>query len=278
MKLCPINNRSPYSYSFLPRYINQINSSAIIFIALLLFSIASFSQSKSLDSKVYTWDSATITNKKFATRTLFEGANLLLTKHSIYNNQLNRGISISYKKIANVERLIMVQSGVLTVNLKGVTKDLVKGSVVFLLAEDEMEIANNSTAGAAFYVMQYQSKTASSNPNKKLSSSFILDWKDIVFKAHDKGGVRQYFDIQSPLLNRFDIHVTTLNPGFKSHDPHTHKNEEIILMLDGNGEMQIGDSHQKSNAGDAVFLNSMVLHNITNVGTVPCLYFAIQWN
>jgi (S)-ureidoglycine aminohydrolase len=90
--------------------------------------------------------------------------------------------------------------------------------------------------------------------------------------------VRQYFDIQTPNLNRFDIHVTTLNPGFKSHDPHTHKNEEIILMLDGNGEMQIGETHQKSNAGDVVFLNSMVLHNITNIGTIPCMYFAIQWN
>jgi (S)-ureidoglycine aminohydrolase len=80
------------------------------------------------------------------------------------------------------------------------------------------------------------------------------------------------------MLHRFDIHVTQLNPGFKSHDPHTHKNEEIILLLDGNGVMQIGETKQPCGPNDAVFLNSLVLHNITNTGTVPALYFAIQWN
>jgi (S)-ureidoglycine aminohydrolase len=48
--------------------------------------------------------------------------------------------------------------------------------------------------------------------------------------------------------------------------------------MEGNAEMQIGTDHQKANAGDVVLLNSMVLHNLTNVGETPCLYFAIQWN
>ena len=106
----------------------------------------------------------------------------------------------------------------------------------------------------------------------------MLNWNDIVFKPTDKGGTRQFFDKKTAMLNRFDIHVTQLNEGLKSHDPHTHTNEEIILMLDGNAEMQIGTDHQKANAGDVIFLNSMVLHNLTNIGKTPCLYFAIQWN
>ena len=80
------------------------------------------------------------------------------------------------------------------------------------------------------------------------------------------------------MLNRFDIHVTQLNVGFKSHEPHTHVNEEIILMLDGNAEVQIGTDHQKANPGDVVLYGSNILHNITNVGSIPCMYFAIQWN
>ncbi len=80
------------------------------------------------------------------------------------------------------------------------------------------------------------------------------------------------------MLNRFDIHVTQLNVGFKSHEPHTPVNEEIILMLDGNAEVQIGTTHQKANPGDVVLYGSNILHNITNVGNTPCLYFAIQWN
>jgi (S)-ureidoglycine aminohydrolase len=55
-------------------------------------------------------------------------------------------------------------------------------------------------------------------------------------------------------------------------------NEEIILMLDGNAEVQIGITHQKANPGDVVLYGSNILHNITNIGSIPCLYFAIQWN
>jgi (S)-ureidoglycine aminohydrolase len=55
-------------------------------------------------------------------------------------------------------------------------------------------------------------------------------------------------------------------------------NEEIIIMLDGNAEVQIGTDHQKANPGDVVLYGSKILHNITNVGNTPCLYFAIQWN
>jgi (S)-ureidoglycine aminohydrolase len=80
------------------------------------------------------------------------------------------------------------------------------------------------------------------------------------------------------MMGRFDIHVTQLNEGFNSHPPHTHKLEEIILMLDGNAEMTVGTDHQKANAGDVVWMGSMVSHNLTNVGKTPCLYFAIQWN
>ena len=60
--------------------------------------------------------------------------------------------------------------------------------------------------------------------------------------------------------------------------PHTHPNEEIILMLDGNAEMQVGEKKVKANSGDVVLYTSMIPHNLTNIGPTPCLYFAIQWN
>jgi len=108
--------------------------------------------------------------------------------------------------------------------------------------------------------------------------SFIKNWNDMVFKPTEKGGTRQLFTIQTAMLHKFDIHVTTLNEGFNSHPPHTHVNEEIILMLDGNAEMTIGENHPKANGGDLVWLESMIPHNLSNVGKTACLYFAIQWN
>ena len=147
------------------------------------------------------------------------------------------------------------------------------------LPGDKVRFENTGDKAVQIYEMTYRSiAPPDTERGKKSGGSFILDWNTIAFKPHAKGGVRQFFDRQTNMLNRFDIHVTTLNEGLKSHDPHTHKNEEIILMIEGNAEMQIGTEHQKANPGDVVFLGSMVLHNLTNVGKTPCLYFAIQWN
>jgi (S)-ureidoglycine aminohydrolase len=79
------------------------------------------------------------------------------------------------------------------------------------------------------------------------------------------------------MSKRFEMHVTTLNEGLKSHDPHTHRAEEIVLMINGNSEMQIGENFYKGSVGDLFFLGSNIPHAIRNVGAGSCMYFAIQW-
>ncbi len=74
------------------------------------------------------------------------------------------------------------------------------------------------------------------------------------------------------------MHVTTLNAGLTSHDPHTHIAEEIVLIIEGNTEMIIGDTICKANQGDLYFLGSNVLHGIKNTGDKPAIYFAYQWD
>jgi (S)-ureidoglycine aminohydrolase len=98
------------------------------------------------------------------------------------------------------------------------------------------------------------------------------------YRSHDRGGVRQLFDRPTVHLSRFDIHITTLNPRLSSHAPHTHRNEEIILMLEGEGEMVHGSERRRIVAGGAAWVGSMVPHNITNTGDRPAVYYAIQWN
>jgi (S)-ureidoglycine aminohydrolase len=79
------------------------------------------------------------------------------------------------------------------------------------------------------------------------------------------------------MMKRLEIHVTTLNAGLKSHEPHTHRAEEIVLMIEGNTEMQIGESFCKGKEGSIFFLGSNISHAIRNEGTKPCTYFAIQF-
>jgi (S)-ureidoglycine aminohydrolase len=73
------------------------------------------------------------------------------------------------------------------------------------------------------------------------------------------------------------MHVTTLKEGLKSHEPHTHRAEEIVLMIDNKTEMQIGDRFFKGGAGDIYYLGSNVPHAIRNDGKGTCTYFAFQF-
>jgi (S)-ureidoglycine aminohydrolase len=105
----------------------------------------------------------------------------------------------------------------------------------------------------------------------------MKDWNKIEFKPHDKGGVRNYFETSTAMCKRLEMHVTTLNAGLKSHDPHTHVAEEIILMMDGKTEMQIDKNLYKGKEGSIFFVNSGELHGIKNEGITPCTYFAFQF-
>lgn len=213
------------------------------------------------------------------TNLVFDGSSEVLSSQMMKHTALKAKEKYSFPKTQFREIFIIVKKGPIQFNLNNQVKTLDRGSVALLLPGDELTIFNTGTENTEFYEMSYTSKQpADMDRAKAAGPSFLMDWKDMVFKPHDKGGVRQLFDRKTAMFNRFDIHVTQLNEGNKSHDPHQHKNEEIILMLEGNAEMQIGTEHQKANPGDVVFLSSNILHNLTNIGKGACLYFAIQWN
>lgn len=245
-----------------------------------LITVYSISQVKPLVSQVYTLNNAIATSSnKGSIKKIFSGSGNILAIHEMKLVTLAKRRSLSYKPDNHFERFFIIQSGTVKAKLNTRAMALGRGSVITVEPGDRLSLENTGDIETGFYEMSYRSiAPPDAERGKKAGGSFIVDWNAVTFKPHDKGGVRQLFDRQTTMLNRFDIHVTTLNTGNKSHDPHTHKNEEIILMLEGNAEMQIGTDHQKANAGDVVFLGSMVLHNLTNVGTTPCLYFAIQWN
>ena len=248
----------------------------------LLFGLFCAAQSDTVVAKVYSWDKTVIASagKTAASKKIFSGSGAILSLHQINGINLHKGKSITYKAAAaGYEQFFIIKKGPVSVNLNEQTSLLDRGSIIVVLPGDKLRIANNTDADAEYYEMNYRSiQPADAERGKKAGASFVMNWNDMVVKKTDKGSTRQLFDRQTAMLNRFDIHVTQLNEGFNSHPPHTHKNEEIILMLDGNAEMSIANDHPKANGGDVVFLTSLIPHNLTNIGKTPCLYFAIQWN
>jgi (S)-ureidoglycine aminohydrolase len=237
-------------------------------------------QQNSLQSKVYQWNINNNDNAaKVQKSTLFSGEGGVLAKHTMIGISIPTGKKWEGKVTAQKEKFYIIKTGIADIALNDQKSQLNRGSVVCVLPGDKIQIKNNGNDLLQLYEMSYSAgEKINIERGVKAGGSFITLWDNIKFKPHERGGVRQFFDRPTAMLNRFDIHVTQLNVGFKSHEPHTHVNEEIILMLDGNAEVQIGTTHQKANPGDVVLYGSNILHNITNIGSIPCLYFAIQWN
>ncbi|MEY4114314.1 MAG: hypothetical protein RLZ76_1007 [Bacteroidota bacterium] len=210
---------------------------------------------------------------------MFSGAGSILSKQSLTLHALKHGKKFRFQTDTTGDELFfIIQDGPVEVQLNDRQYSLDKGSVVFVLPGDKVVFVNRRKDPASIYQMQMHATGKNIQRGKEAGASFAMDWNEMVFKPHDKGGVRQLFDRKTVMLNRFDIHITTLNPGLKSHDPHTHVNEEIILMMDGMGEMQLGNKKEKITNGGAAWVESLIPHNITNIGKRPATYFAIQWN
>lgn len=249
-----------------------------LLMSVLFFYCATYAQQ--LPTKVNLWEGHdVVTTKAGATRTLFSGSGAVLSHHALLGHAIRSGRSMRFKTgVSGDELFFIIKYGPVEVKLNGEEKVLDKGSVIFLLPGDEVVFTNKRKDDVEIYEMQMRSSTSDVARGRQAGNSFMMDWFDMNYRAHDKGGVRQLFDRKTVMNNRFDIHITSLNPGLSSHAPHTHKNEEIILMVDGEGVMVLGDQQQKIITGDAAWVESMIPHNITNTGKRPAVYFAIQWN
>lgn len=192
---------------------------------------------------------------------------------NIFN--INEKISLQNVK---QEQIFIIKEGKVEVSINNQTKTIGANSVVFLMPGDKGSIKSLSP-DATYYTMVYTSKKpVNMERGKKEGGSFILDFNTIELKPHDKGGIRNYFHRATAMCEYYEMHVTNLNAGIKSHEPHTHFATEMVIMIDGETEMEIGNEIHQAKKGDVYFLPSNVPHAIKNIGNQQCMYFAFQWN
>jgi (S)-ureidoglycine aminohydrolase len=176
------------------------------------------------------------------------------------------------------EELVIVKDGQLKVTIEEESKVLGPGSIALILPGKEHGFENAGDTKSSYYILRYQSRLPMDKERgEKAGGSFVIDWNQLAFSPHDKGGIRRYFDQSTAMCERFEMHVTTLNEGLKSHEPHTHRPAEIILVIAGNTEMQIGNKFFQGTEGDLYFVASEVPHAIRNTGKGSCSYFAFQF-
>jgi len=182
----------------------------------------------------------------------------------------------SFKKVfKSKEGVVFIKQGSALIKSDEWSKTLTPGGVAMITQGEKLRIKNNGKEPIEFYLFSYQAKSPMIQVDT--CTSFTRAWEDLTFNKHERGGVRSYFSRPTSQTKRFEMHVTTLLGGLPSHPPHTHVAEEIILVMEGETEMEIGGKIFKGSAGDAYFIKSLELHGIKNTGKTSCSYYAFQW-
>ena len=117
-------------------------------------------------------------------------------------------------------------------------------------------------------------------PKHVASTTINLDQVEMV-SASDKGqtvgknGV--YLAGDTPASNKFVTGRFTLAAGKSPHDPHTHPEEEIMIIESGHGEILCDGKTTKIGPGSVMYTAPNAPHGITNTGDEPIVFYYVKW-
>jgi quercetin dioxygenase-like cupin family protein len=99
--------------------------------------------------------------------------------------------------------------------------------------------------------------------------SAVFDWDAVPAKQTPVGAIRQFFRAPTATLDELELRATTLNPGAASHAPHSHPNEELVIVKEGTVEVLVAGEWKRMGPGSVVFSASNQVHGLRNVGSAP---------
>jgi len=112
---------------------------------------------------------------------------------------------------------------------------------------------------------------------KKDVVSQVIDVSKLAQRSSGVGTRRDLFDGPTITLNNMEGHISTLNVGEVSHQPHQHVNEELAILMEGKLDVSINDKHTTAEPGAVIFFASNDWHNVKSIGTVPAKYYVFNW-
>jgi XRE family transcriptional regulator, regulator of sulfur utilization len=146
-----------------------------------------------------------------------------------------------------------------------------------------MRIVRTAALGAVVVMVTgvaVATQTATAQPAAQeglLMKSALFTWESVPETPTEQGGRRGVFAAPTATLDELEYHTTMLKPGGSPHPPHTHKNEELIIVKEGAVEAYINGEWKPAPTGSLIFFASMVPHTVRNSGTVPARYHVVNW-
>jgi mannose-6-phosphate isomerase-like protein (cupin superfamily) len=86
-----------------------------------------------------------------------------------------------------------------------------------------------------------------------------------------------YLAGDTPGSSKFVTGRLVLDPGKTPHPPHTHVEEEVMVIEQGHGEIDVDGKITKVGPGSVMYTTPNVSHGIVNTGDTPIVFYFIKW-
>lgn len=246
-------------------------------------------QRPAIGSKTWVWDSLTfrpgplggrreVNNSPSATLRVFES----------HVTTLNPGLRSHAPHRHGQEEFILIKEGTLEASINGRTQRAGPGSIFFFAAHDAHNSTNVGDTPATYLVFNFQTvlsatahpegveaATASGKLTGKLQST-VYEWDQLVATKTAKGERRQVLDSPTATLANVECHITTLNIGETPHAAHSHPDEELIVVKEGEIEATVDGVVTRGGPGSIFFFGSNSIHGIRNVGGTRATYYVFR--
>jgi mannose-6-phosphate isomerase-like protein (cupin superfamily) len=105
----------------------------------------------------------------------------------------------------------------------------------------------------------------------------VMDEKKAKLTKESFGDHRSYYEGATDQLKSMTAGSLRLNAGASPHPPHSHPEEEFMLITEGTGEMTVDGKPVKVGPGVMMYCAANKLHGIVNTGKTPLLFYFWKW-
>jgi mannose-6-phosphate isomerase-like protein (cupin superfamily) len=116
----------------------------------------------------------------------------------------------------------------------------------------------------------------------ELLKSRVVTLEDVKMAPYsDRGSVVGkigiYLGGDTPASTKFVTGRLVLDAGKTPHPPHTHAEEEVMVIEQGHGEIEVDGKITKVGPGSVMYTEPNVSHGIVNTGDTPIVFYFIKW-
>lgn len=105
----------------------------------------------------------------------------------------------------------------------------------------------------------------------------VIDAAKVKTQKAPFGELKIFFDGPTEQLKVMTAGSLLLYAGQTPHPPHTHPEEEFMVVTEGSGEIFIDGKTVKVAAGSMMYCAANKSHGIVNTGKKPLLFYFYKW-